>query len=286
MSIAQTVIHAPAKVNLYLKITGKRDDGYHELDTVFFPLQRPYDLLRISQAESGLGLRLGCNLPGLEPEENIVFKAYHAFVQATDFAPDLHVSIEKNIPCGAGLGGGSSDAAALLRFLNTQAKAHALSPEKLHALATKLGADVPFFLLKSAARATGIGEKLDPINLDFKGKTFVLACPDEQVNTAWAYTTFDGYKNKDFGLTTQGTGNIEPISKLPLVFCNDFENLVFQEFPKIRAVKEELLRLGALGAGMSGSGASIFALFAHDIETDRIVQRLLSCGAKVYIQKY
>lgn len=276
-------LKAPAKINLSLRILSRRADGFHELDTVFLPLAAPCDLLEVTPAAPGAGLILSCSDPGLAGPDNLVARAYSAFVLAAGCAPDLAVHLVKDIPAGAGLGGGSSDAAALLRHLNSLAGDRALPGERLTTLAARLGADVPFFLLGRPARGRGIGERLTPVDPDLEGLSLVLACPDAHVSTAWAYRRWDetppverSTRASGF-LTTEARGTKNPSSLLPLAVLNDFEQVVFPAFPEIAAVKERLLADGAAASAMSGSGASVFALF-RDREKARQAARNLERG--------
>jgi 4-diphosphocytidyl-2-C-methyl-D-erythritol kinase len=266
MEIRTEEITAPAKVNIYLKIVGKRPDGYHELETLFHPFPALNDKLTISPADREFSL----NCPGfdLPVEQNLVWKAWDRYASATGFRPGLSVELQKNIPTGAGLGGGSSDAAMILRYLQNRPDSPGMPAAELNALAASLGADVPFFLLDGPAWATGIGEKLDPCEVDLAGMTAVLACPDVHVNTAWAYKKWSELmaEKKDriesgFCLTTSPGAYKKTAFKTRAVLYNDFETVVFPEFPYLREVKEMILNCGASGAVMSGSGASIFSLF-------------------------
>lgn len=284
---APASVDAPAKLNLFLRITGRREDGYHELDTLFFRLDQPCDTLTFTPGVAGQGMTLTCDIAGLAPEDNLAFKAYAAFAAATGFAPDLRLDITKRIPAGAGLGGGSTDAAAVLRLLNEQAGEKALQHDKLIALAAELGADIPFFLLDTPARATGIGDKLVPEPVDFSGLTLVVACPKAHVDTAWAYKAFDREKTGGaVSLTMAQADNNRPVPTSPPMFHNDFESVVFRAFPAIRAVKEELLRFGACAAAMSGSGASVFALFRSAKDAEKAADALAQKQVKTYTRRY
>ena len=142
------------KVNLHLEITATRADGYHELETLFYPLPQPSDVLHVAPGGQGTALQFSCSTAELATPGNLVVKAYDAFAAASGYRPDLTVHLEKNIPFGAGLGGGSADAAALLSYLNDCAGSQALDRTTLHTLASGLGADIPFFLHGKAAWAT------------------------------------------------------------------------------------------------------------------------------------
>lgn len=273
MTHAPYTLVAPCKINLYLEIKDVRTDGYHELLTLFLPVAEPHDTLIISTDASGF--RLQC--PGfqeLENESNLLHKAWQAFGTATGFQPPLHIILKKRIPMGAGLGGGSTDAAQLLSWLNEQAGDRALSPAALNTLAAGLGADVPFFLTGIPAWAEGIGERLTPANVDLSGMFLVLVCPDEHVNTGWAYGEWDRISLQDgkisrrlpWPLTSSAADNKESFPVSAASVFNDFEAPVFKEYPILRTLKEELLRCGAAAAAMSGSGASLFGLF-RDRET-------------------
>ncbi len=258
-------IRAGCKVNLCLDIVGVRDDGYHEIESLFYPLPVPCDVMSIGERTEP-GLALSCSIPALAMDDNIVSQAYFRFARRSGFNPGLAVYLEKNIPLGAGLGGGSSDAAAFLLWLNTQAGAKALGADDLHALALSLGADVPFFLANRPAWVTGIGERVRPVELDLSRYTIVLVCPDVHVNTKWAYGRWDelhGHEYKEGRKSlTLDTSEIKNscFTNLP-VLRNSFENVVFQEFPVLYEIKKRLLQFGADGCVMSGSGSSIVAVF-------------------------
>ncbi|WP_316897549.1 4-(cytidine 5'-diphospho)-2-C-methyl-D-erythritol kinase [Pseudodesulfovibrio indicus] len=276
---------APAKINLHLRIVGLRDDGYHELETLFHPVAEPCDLLEIEPAPDG-GFELQCpGNPELETDSNLIRKAWLAFGEATGFRPGLRITLTKRIPMGGGLGGGSSDAAALLRFLNREAGDKALDEDALNALAAGLGADVPFFLQDGPAWATGIGEKLVPAAVDLSGATLVIVCPDVHVNTAWAFRTWDekyAAANVHDSLTSArwNTKNPSPVSARDM--ANDFEPVVFEEFPTLGEIKEKLLSLGAEKAAMSGSGASLFGVFRDRGSAMSAVRALESMGLEIF----
>lgn len=266
MNIAATLT-APCKININLSIVDARPDGYHELDTLFLPVPAPADTLRLEPAG---GFALSCpGHPALEGSDNLVARAWNAYRDATGFAPGMHVTLEKRIPMGAGLGGGSTDAAALLRWLNENAADRALTPTALNALAATLGADVPFFLNNDPARAAGIGERLETVELDLKGLWLLVVTPAIHVNTGWAYAEWDRVCLPRKRISTQPltSGNVDNKNSFParrLTVHNDFEHAVFPEFPTIRKIKEKLYMFGACAAAMSGSGSSVFAFFRSD----------------------
>jgi len=310
------------KLNLYLDITGVRPDGYHELDSVFYPCPEPHDTLELELVGGEGGLTLSCSEPLLEGPGNLVSKAYEAFAAATGWRPGLQAHLVKRIPAGAGLGGGSADAAALLGWLNGEAgqrparnapARNALSDDALKGLAAGLGADVPFFLLNRPARAMGIGDVLAPWDVDLSGLTVVVAVPEERVNTAWAYARWDeaagrrkgslggaGAAREDDGAAGRRKGNVPggvgaSLSLTSLrppgmaSFCvsgalvaNCFEAVVFEAYPAVRLLKERLLVLGASAAGMSGSGSAVFGIFRHSAQADAALSALASSGTAVF----
>ena len=278
------ILQAPAKINLSLKLLGRRENGYHDLESLFVPVKGLYDTLEVSAAPTDSGCDVTPPLPQTPPEKNLVFRAWKAYKQATGEAPDIVVHLTKRIPTGAGLGGGSSDAAAMLRWLQTQAAGKALPDDELRRVAAGLGADVTFFLQDGAALASGIGDVLTPVGLDLSAFTLLLAMPPVHVSTAWAYAAWDEYAAQITSangcaecLTTTRSANKRRVSLSPVVVQNDFEAVVFPAHPDLRVLKERLLKLGAASATMSGSGASVAALFresrlalkvAHDLRTN------------------
>ena len=247
---------SPAKVNIFLKITGKRNDGYHELLTVFVPVAL-YDKLVISKSEKGLEVYCrGRELP--KDENNLVNKAALSFFEKTGIKKGVKITLIKNIPISSGLGGGSSDAATTLKGLNHLWQ-NVLSKEDLEKLALSLGADVPFFLLQKPAIAKGIGEILQPIE-NFPSIWYVIVSPNLMISTAWAY------KRTKLELTNSIDQNIissfqKNIFNIPDLLFNDLEKVTLVKHPFLSSIKESLLQLGALGALMTGSGPSIFGLF-------------------------
>lgn len=286
---AETLI-APCKINLYLEIRNVREDGYHELRTLFLPVAEPHDTLTVSPDCDNF--RLECpGSPELETPTNLLHKAWETFGAATGYQPPLHIILEKRIPMGAGLGGGSTDAAALLSWLNGRAGGKSLSETELNALAAALGADIPFFLLGVPAWAEGIGEKLFPAKVDLSGIHLVLVCPDVHVNTAWAYQAWDAMhlksgkisRDRETALTSYAADNKESLPVPVVSIFNDFEDPVFQEYPILRETKEELLRLGAAAAAMSGSGASLFGLFRNREHALSAADSLRGTGHRVHV---
>ncbi len=273
---APVALRAPCKINLGLRITGRREDGYHLLDSLFWPLETPCDTLTVSPGEDGIAVRV--NRPDVDPGRNTLTAAWSAFAAGTGFALPLRCDLHKGVPSGAGLGGGSSDAACLLRFLQLMARKAGLEVDDaaLAAMAARVGADVPFFLCGSPARVTGTGDIVEPVapgDVDLPGRELVLVMPDVQVSTPWAYRAYDmdaadGAQSaaKNGGTLTgpaKASKQTSPKYSPAGLFVNDLEGVVFRKHPELAAVKRQLLQLGASAASMSGSGSSVFGLFTQ-----------------------
>lgn len=259
---------AGCKINLYLEITGRLDNGYHTLGTLFYPLSEPHDELALTFTGTDSGFTLTSDDPELEGDSNTIARAWRLFAERTGFAPGLSVHLTKNIPMGAGLGGGSADAAVLLRELNRRAGQATLAPDELNALAARIGADVPFFLLDGPAWAEGIGERLTPVDVDLVGLTGLLVSPPVHVSSAWAYRAWDEaaaprskpVENKHGFLTCAKT-EFKNSPRSRILLFNSFEDVVFSEYGNLLQYKENLLASGACAAVLSGSGASLFGLY-------------------------
>lgn len=268
------------KLNLHLTIAGVLDNGYHSLKTLFYYLPAPSDIIEIEPGEPGEGLRLFCpGFPELETKDNILARTYELFSAQCGARHDITVTLHKNIPMGAGLGGGSADAAALLTWLNRCAgNENSLDNEALVSLAARLGADVPFFVYidknkgAKAAWGQGIGEKLTPAEItELTGLYLLLVFPPVGVSTAWAYAAWDKLalkqQSSDAFFAPEHLTSAEPEDKYPhaqaLRLYNSFEAVVFPEYAELRHIKERLLRSGAAAALMSGSGSTLFGLFRN-----------------------
>ena len=255
-------LFAPAKVNLNLRITGRRDDGYHLLDSLMVPISLG-DEVEISRIEGPpRSLTVYADAPDVPlGEENTVHRAAQAFYERTGRDQPVAVNIRKRIPIGAGLGGGSTDAAAVLRGMNDLLGA-GLSIEDLMALAVSVGADVPFFIGGKAARARGIGEELSPVG-PLPRLWLVVLFPNFPVSTAWAYRNFR------FKLTKPSNNNnlIEKLDtphEVAQVMVNDLETVTIGRYPRIARLKDRLDEKGAIGSLMSGSGSAVFGLFTDE----------------------
>ncbi|WP_207263017.1 4-(cytidine 5'-diphospho)-2-C-methyl-D-erythritol kinase [Desulfovibrio sp. Huiquan2017] len=276
---------APAKINLHLEILGLRDDGYHELRTLFYPVPVPCDVIEVLPGPDD-DFYIRCpERPELETTSNILYKAWKAFGEVSGFKPGIFVALTKRIPMGGGLGGGSSDAAALLKWLNGEADDKALPMADMIKLAAQLGADVPFFLQDGPAWAGGIGEALSPAEVDLSGATLLLACPAIHVDTAWAFRAWDekyGAVPSYESLTSKrgGTKNPSPVS--PREMTNAFEEVVFEEHPSLLDIKQTLLSHGAEHAAMSGSGASLFGIYRDRDSAASAARALEKQGIEIF----
>ena len=246
-----------AKINLGLNIVEKRPDGYHNLETVFYPIPVE-DALEVNILnESPQKFRLhqaGLEIAG-EAENNLVVKAYKLLDERFNLPPvDIHLF--KHIPSGAGLGGGSSDAAYMLKLLNEKFNLK-LSDKNLEEYAARLGADCAFFIRNAPTYAEGIGNIFSPISLSLKGYQIVLVKPDIFVSTRDAFAQIKPHRQE---IPLKEVIK-QPIEEWKERMVNDFEESVFPQFPAIREIKEKLYEAGAIYAAMTGSGSSVFGLF-------------------------
>ena len=287
-----SVVVAGCKVNLGLRITGLRDNGYHELDSLFWPLPRPCDRLHINETGTS-GIVVHCAAPSIDLERNTLTRAYAALAERVPNLPGLEVKLIKGIPTGAGLGGGSSDAAALLHWLNKRLPAP-LNDEELAAIALKVGADTPFFLKNTPCRVRGIGEIIEPCGPDeLAGIRLVLVCPDIHASTPQAYADYDAAIQASNTIPEQNcltkpenkaNGTFLSGVRIVLDLHNDLEAVVFSCHPQLAEIKANLLRLGACAVAMSGSGSSIVALFAREshVESQAAAAMLQGENRRVY----
>lgn len=252
-------LHPSAKINLGLLITGKRADGYHLLETLFLPIPDLTDTLELTpQGPPGsCTLHLdGRPLDG-DPESNLVVRAYRALEALHGSLPGVHLSLTKRIPAGAGLGGGSSDAAFTLKGLN-ELFGLGYSLEDLHGPAASLGADVPFFLYNRPMMATGTGTELRPFDMDLPYR-IELITPPIHSSTIAAYKALD-YRMFDPDRSLEAL-LAQPVETWAKELPNDLEVPVFELHPEISRYKQELYDRGAVYAAMSGSGSACFGLF-------------------------
>lgn len=236
-------------------MVSKREDGYHNLETIFYPVQLA-DALEIVESEKTEFTSSGIEIDG-NPENNLVLKAYQLLQSDYDIPP-LKLHLHKVIPFGAGLGGGSADAAFTLKMLNDFLKLN-ISANRLEKYAAKIGADCPFFINNKPTFAHGIGDQFETVNLDLSELKIVIVKPNCMVSTPEAYRNIT---------LAQPNFNLREIENIPIeewrnIIQNDFEGSVFPQYPEIETLKNKLYDLGAIYASMSGSGSSVFAIFRH-----------------------
>ena len=266
------------KINLGLYVVRRRDDGYHDIESLFLPIPLS-DELDIVKADNFTfqqdGIILDCNM-----DDNVVLRAYRMLRESYgNSVSNVSIRLKKNIPFGAGLGGGSSDAAFTLKMLNDLFNLD-ISLADLRAMASRIGADCTFFIDNKPSFVSGIGDKLSPLDFNpIDGFRLILVKPSEAVSTADAYR----------GITTRQQSGIiapmplteavkQPINDWHRLVVNDFEATVFKTHPRLKAIKESLYDAGALYAAMSGSGATIFGLFASDSNMDHIAETFRNHG--------
>lgn len=255
-----------AKINLGLRITSKRNDGYHNLDTVFFPIPL-CDVLELVglHASDGKDVVFHCSGKSIPESKggNICIKAYQLIKAAFPQIPPVQIHLHKVIPMGAGLGGGSADGAFMLMLLNEKFNL-SIPTEKLEAYALQLGSDCPFFIRNKPAHGSGRGEILQEIDLDLKGRTLVLISPGIHVSTA---TAFAAIRPMAESLSCAEAVK-KPIEQWKDFLVNDFEKSVFSHFPELGVIKEKLYQKGALYASMTGTGSTVYGIFDTVPELD------------------
>ncbi len=245
------------KINLGLRVVSKRNDGYHEVSTLMYPVTRLCDTLEVVRSDefsfSQSGLEIDCPL-----EKNICYKAWELMRQEFSLSP-VAIHLHKVIPFGAGLGGGSSDAAYVIRAINEVFNL-GLSRERMIELASVLGSDTAFFIDNAPAWATGRGEVLSPSSVSLSGKRLVILKPDDMVSTGEAYSGvfISGERGQDME-------NL-PLEQWKDNVLNDFEEHIFKSHPRIAELKSYLYNKGAIYASMSGSGASVYGIFDNEAE--------------------
>ena len=257
-------VAAPAKVNLFLRILAKEESGYHQLETLYGAVDF-CDEIVLYRTEQGVSIEV-VGLSVGPDEENLAYRAAEALLDAAGLTTGVHVSLTKNIPVGAGLGGGSSDAGATLRALNTLLGTPLSAPELLQ-IAGRLGADVPFFASGAgAALAWGRGERLLPVPVA-PGLTVLLALPSLHIDTTKAYQRLRVPERiAPTTLPLDRLGRTETLEELAV---NDFEASVFERHPELAGIREALDEVGAFTARLSGSGSALFGLFDHRAAADR-----------------
>ena len=242
------------KINLGLNIVGKRNDGYHDLETVFYPLQIK-DAVEVIEDESFHFSLSGLTFDG-ESENNLCVKAYQLLKKDFPSLATIKMHLHKAIPIGAGLGGGSADGAFTLKLLNKKFNL-GLSEEQLIKYSLLLGSDCPFFIINKPCFATGRGEILEMIDLDLSNYKLLVVNPGIHINTAWAFSNIKPLTPK---ISVKEIIQ-QPIGRWKDELKNDFEEPAFEKHPEIKKIKEEMYNAGAIYSSMSGSGSSVFGIF-------------------------
>ena len=264
---------APAKVNLSLRIFGKRPDGFHEIETLIAPISL-YDKIDIEKQNRWIDF--SCDDATLSTgDDNLVVRAAKLFFERTEIKSGVSIKLEKKIPHGAGLGGGSSDAAATLRGLNQLFEAK-LSREELAKLGSTIGSDVAFFLFESTSICKGRGDMVEPKKLKTK-LSILLLKPAFGVSTAWAYGRYSQRKTASQPSSAKGSGHSlhAPQEFDGQTFVNDLERPVFEKFVFLAELKSWLLKQPEVGAAlMSGSGSTVFAMLQENVDVDLLIKRV------------
>lgn len=259
-------VKAPAKVNVYLKVVGRRSNGYHDLEMVMVPLTLA-DEITLTSIPSGVEFHLkGDGDSGMRGEKNLACRAANMIRESCGRRDGVRIELAKNVPVAAGLGGGSSDAAAVLKGLNKLWNLD-LMAEDLAKLGVALGADVPFFCYGAPSFVEGIGDRVTPYD-SFPNISFLLVNPGFGVSTPWVYQQYDlELTPKDAGARVRP--HFQLFSEVSASLHNDLEAVTIKAFPEISKIKDVLIELGAAGALMSGSGPTVFGVFEEGSSRDR-----------------
>ncbi len=254
-----------AKINLGLHIIGTRNDGFHDLATIFVPIKLQ-DVIEVVESnnenQSNEYSQSGAEISG-DLKDNLCIKAYHLLKQDFPNLPAVKMHLHKKIPMGAGLGGGSADGAFMLNLLNKKFNLN-IDLESLAKLSLQLGSDCPFFIYNKPAYATGRGEILTQINLDLSKYKILIVNPGIHINTGWAFKSLKLTQNHNDLLEVINA----PIQTWKSNLKNDFEVPIFNEYPEIAQLKQQLYDLGALYAAMSGSGSTVFGIFENKLKEE------------------
>ncbi|HEY4147836.1 MAG TPA: 4-(cytidine 5'-diphospho)-2-C-methyl-D-erythritol kinase [Chitinophagaceae bacterium] len=253
------IVFPNAKINLGLHILHRRPDGFHAIETVFYPTPLKDALEVIHATEPGISLELS-GLPVDGPvEQNLCIKAWQLLKKDFPELPPVKAFLLKAIPMGGGLGGGSADGAFMLRLLDSRFRLNLTTDQKV-SYAAQLGSDCPFFILNQPCLATGRGELLEPMDLDLSGYRLLLANPGIHISTAWAFAQLDP------AIFTLPRPSLKELVRQPVAswkdrLTNDFETPVLEKYPAIKEIREMLYREGAVYASLSGSGSTVYGLF-------------------------
>lgn len=279
----ELIIEAYGKVNLALDVIRKRNDGYHDINTIMQQIDLK-DIVTIKDREKGI--KIECDNPEVPVDSsNLVYTAWEKMKEKAKIDRGVHIIIEKNIPVASGLAGGSTDAAAVLKGLNKLWKLN-FSKKELMDIGVSIGADVPYCIMGGTALAEGIGEKLKILK-SFSNKLILLANPGISVSTAHVYNSLrldKIEKSPDMDMLVQAVEN-DDIYTLAKNMGNILEQVTVEEFSQIKTIKEDMIRYGALGSLMSGSGPTVFGLFDDEKKLVKCKEYLEKKVAKVIITK-
>lgn len=248
------ILFPNSKINIGLRITGKRADGYHDLETVFYPLPIN-DIIEIIPSDRLTFTASGLPVPGSQ-QDNLCVKAWELMKAKFPDLPFVDIYLYKHIPLGAGLGGGSADGAFMLQLLNDQFSL-GLNAEALAGLALQLGSDCPFFIFNKPCLAKGRGEIMEPVQLNLSAYSVALIHPGIHISTAWAFSQIRPAKP----LKPLAEIIRQPVHEWKEELLNDFEQPVMEQYPALREIKKKLYEAGALYASMTGSGSAFYGIF-------------------------
>jgi 4-diphosphocytidyl-2-C-methyl-D-erythritol kinase len=260
---------APAKINLFLRVVGRRPDGYHDLDSIFLPISLCDNVHLALRTAAAISITIRCDSEGVpSDDDNLAARAAAAFMAEFGIAAEVLIDLQKRIPVGAGLGGGSSDAGAVLRMMAALCRIH--QPARLAKVAIRLGADVPFFLNPRPSRVRGIGERLTVLE-SMPPLYLVIAAPPFEVSTAEVFRDLRHVEwsgaAPESDLAAIAAGEIRPAA-----LVNDLEFAALRRCPEIGQLKAILQRLGARASAMTGSGGAVFGVFHSAEEACRAAQ--------------
>jgi 4-diphosphocytidyl-2-C-methyl-D-erythritol kinase len=267
------IVFPNAKINIGLHVTGKRPDGFHDLETIFYPIGW-HDTIEMELVGETELVLYGRNIAG-SPHENLVLRAYHLLCEKFDL-PVIRFHLLKTIPTGAGLGGGSADAAFTLKLLNETFQL-GLTPGQLEVYASELGSDCAFFIQNKPVFATGKGNEFQNIQLDLSAYKIMVIHPGIPVSTA------EAYRNVEAGTPVD---NLKSLIDLPVKewtsrIVNDFEKPVFKLFPEIAGLKQSMYEANAIFASMSGSGSAVYGIF-EKLPEGKTMESLIKPGYQCY----
>ena len=262
----KVIINSNAKVNIGLKVLKEREDGYHDIVTVFQEINL-FDIISISKKSKGCDFNSNATWL-MNDKTNLCVIAYEAMKKKFDI-DGVDIDLTKNIPKGSGLGGGSSNAASIMKGIRELYSLN-ISDKELEDIASQIGADVPFFIRGSIQLGEGIGDRLTPLKINISGK-YLIIIPDTEIDTSWAYSKFkNDLDSSILPINFASLSNEKTISLDKLQFFeNDFESIVVPTYPEIGKIKEALLAQGAEFASLSGSGSTVFGIFNDDVSLDK-----------------